>query len=265
MVDVLKRNNVHIIGDGQQTILCAHGFGCEQSMWQYITPNFKDGYRIVLFDYVGAGKSDIAAYDSKKYNSLYGYKEDVIDVIEALELDNIIFFGHSISSMVGMLAAIEHPEYFQKLIMIGPSPCYLNEEGGYQGGFEKSDVYDLLEMMEMNFTGWASYMAPVGMGDASPKLTSDLEDTFVSTNPRIAREFAEVTFFSDYRSILSQLTTPTLILQCAEDSIVPIHVGQYMHDRLEKSELVVLNTRGHYPHISHPVETTTIIQEYLVR
>ncbi|GEK33709.1 alpha/beta fold hydrolase [Kurthia sibirica] len=265
MVNIIERNNVQMIGDGQQTILCAHGFGCEQSMWKYITPNFQDDYRIVLFDYVGAGKSDISAYDSSKYNSLHGYKEDVIDVIEALDLENIIFFGHSISSMVGMLAAIEHPEYFQKLIMIGPSPCYINEKDGYQGGFEKSDVYDLLEMMEMNFSGWASYMAPVGMGDAKPQLTAELEDTFVSTNPRIAREFAEVTFFSDYRNLVNKLTTPTLILQCSEDSIVPIHVGQYLHDRMQNSELVVLDARGHYPHISHPVETTTIIQNYLVR
>lgn len=263
-MNVLERNNVKIIGSGEQTILCAHGFGCEQSMWQYITPFYEGDYKIVLFDYVGAGQSDITAYNFQKYGSLEGYKQDVLDIIDELKLEKIIFFGHSISSMVGMLAAIEKPNRFEKLIMIGPSPCYLNTTDGFKGGFNKSDIEDLLEMMEMNFTGWASYMAPVGMGaETSIELTNDLESVFVSTNPQIAREFAEVTFFSDYRNRLRELTTETLILQCAEDSIVPFHIGQYLEEQILNSELRVLDVKGHYPHISHPELTVNEINKYL--
>lgn len=260
---IIKRNNVNIIGEGQQAIICAHGFGCEQSMWQYISPSFTEKYKLILFDYVGAGASDITAYDFEKYSTLDGYKQDILDIIDELQLEKTIFFGHSISSMVVMLAAIERPEAFEKIVMIGPSPCYLNKED-FQGGFEESDIRELLEMMEINFSGWASYMAPTSMGsEASQHLTDEMEETFVSTNPRIAREFAEVTFFSDYRHRLHELHTPTLIMQCVEDSIVPLHVSQYLHDNLEQSEMRVINGKGHCPHISHPIETVKIIKEFL--
>lgn len=262
-VDILKRNNVNIIGKGNQTIICAHGFGCEQSMWQYITPAFTEKYRLVLFDYVGAGGSALQAYETDKYSSLHGYKQDVIEVMDELSLEQCIFLGHSISSMIGMLVAIERPELFEKMIMIGPSPCYLNIDN-FQGGFDKSDVQELLEMMEMNFSGWASYMAPVGMGEEAPlELTKDLEKVFVSANPRIAREFAEVTFFSDQRHQLSKLRTNTLIIQCAEDSIVPKHIGEYLHQHILNSQLVIINAKGHYPHISHPSETARIITNFI--
>lgn len=262
-MDILQRNNVNVVGDGDQTIICAHGFGCEQSMWQYITPAFAEKYRLVLFDYVGAGGSDLQAYHKEKYSTLHGYKQDIIDIMNEMNLEKVIFLGHSISSMIGMLVAIERPELFEKMIMIGPSPCYLNKED-FNGGFEESDVRELLEMMEMNFSGWASYMAPVGMGEeAAPQLTEDLEKVFVSTNPKIAREFAEVTFFSDYREQLPQLQTNTLILQCAEDSIVPKHVGDYLHQSIENSQLVVMNAKGHYPHISHTSETAAIIADFI--
>lgn len=263
-MDLLKRNNVKVYGNGEQAIVCAHGFGCEQSMWQYITPAFAEQYKVIVFDYVGAGGSDLTAYNAEKYNSLDGYKQDLVEVIEYLNLKDVIVFGHSISSMIGMLAAIEKPELFSKLIMIGPSPCYLNMEDGFKGGFERSDVEELLEMMEMNFTGWASYMAPVGMGaDAPAHLKADLENVFVSTNPKIAREFAEVTFFSDYRNRLGELTTPTLILQCAEDSIVPAHIGEYLHEHIPNNELAHMEAKGHYPHISHPRETVELIKGFL--
>lgn len=264
MNDVKMRNNVKIFGEGEQTILFAHGFGCDQSMWQFITPSFEKNYRIVLFDYVGSGHSDLSAYTSDKYHTLHGYVQDVLDVIEAFELKDIIFIGHSISSMIGMLASIKRPDYFDKMIMIGPSPRYLNEGDAYFGGFEKSDITELLDMMEMNFAGWASFMAPLAMNNPEfPKLTKDLERSFISADPIIAREFAEVTFFSDYREDLSKATVPTLILQCSDDSIVPLEVGEYLHKHLNNSTFRLMEAKGHYPHISHPEETITLINEYL--
>lgn len=182
-----------------------------------------------------------------------------------MNLKNIIFIGHSISSMIGMLAGIKCPDYFEKLIMIGPSPCYLNDKDGYIGGFEENDIKELLTMMEMNFLGWASYMAPLAMDQSKDsKLTQELENSFVSTNPRIAREFAEVTFFSDYRNSLQLSKVPTLIIQCSNDSIVPIEVGEYLNENLENSTLEIMDARGHYPHISNPVETTKIIKDYIM-
>ena len=264
MNDVMKRNNVRVIGNGEETIIFAHGFGCEQNMWKYIAPQFAERYKVILFDYVGSGNSDITAYDSKKYSTLYGYVQDVLDIIEAMNLKNVIFIGHSISSMIGMLAGINSPDYFEKLIMIGPSPCYLNDANGYIGGFEENDIKELLTMMEMNFSGWASYMAPLAMDQSNDsKLTKELENTFVSTNPRIAREFAEVTFFSDYRESLPLSKVPTLIIQCSNDSIVPIEAGEYLNNNLPNSTIKIMDARGHYPHISNPLETINIITDYI--
>lgn len=260
---VSARNRVNISGRGDQTIVFAHGFGCDQSMWRYIAPAFEEKYRVVLFDYVGSGESDLHAYDPKKYHTLRGYAQDVIDIIEAFGLHNVIFVGHSVSSMIGMLASIEQPEYFDKLIMIGPSPCYLND-GDYKGGFEKSDIDELLEMMEMNFAGWASMMAPLAMNNLEhPKLTKELERSFISSDPVIARQFAEVTFYSDHRSDLAQSNLPTLIIQCSDDSIVPLEVGQYLHQHLKHSAFQLMEAKGHYPHISHPEETIRLIENYL--
>jgi len=264
MNDVMVRNNVKVIGEGDRTIIFAHGFGCDQSMWQYITPSFEKRFRIILFDYVGSGNSDLSAYTSEKYNQFSGYVQDVLDVIEVLKLSNVIFVGHSVSSMIGMLASIERPDYFDKLIMIGPSPRYLNEGEEYVGGFEKSDITELLDMMEMNFTGWASFMAPLAMNHPDlPNLTQELERSFISTDPVIAREFAEVTFLSDHRKELSKSTVPTLIMQCSDDSIVPIVVGEYLHSHLKNSTFQLMEAKGHYPHISHPEETVSLINEYL--
>jgi len=252
------------MGQGEQTIMLAHGFGCEQSMWQYIAPDLAKDYRVVLFDYVGAGDSDITAYESEKYSSAHGYKQDVLDIIEELALENIHFVGHSVSSMIGMLAAIERPELFNKFVMIGPSPCYINEAGGYVGGFEKSDIADLLTMMEMNFTGWASYLAPI-VTDPTKNIqqTKDLEKSFVSVDPQIAREFAEMTFLSDHRGSLASMNIPTLIIQCSDDSIVPMEVGEYLHAHLPASTLKIMQVKGHYPHISQPIETRELIEAYL--
>lgn len=264
MIDVCLRNHVNIVGEGNQVIVLAHGFGCDQKMWQYIVPTLSQQYKVVLFDYVGSGQSDLKAYSIEKYNSLYGYAQDLIDVLQYYQLEDVIFIGHSISSMIGMLAAIKHPQYFKQLIMIGPSPCYLNDKDGYVGGFEKSDIDELLEMMEMNFSGWARFMAPLAMNNPDqPQFAEQLEQTFVSTDSVIARQFAEVTFFSDYRALLPSLQIPTLIMQCAEDSVVPVQVGHYLHKYIDNSTLVLMEAKGHYPHISHPDETLATILEYL--
>ncbi|QOT09501.1 alpha/beta hydrolase [Paenibacillus sp. JNUCC32] len=263
MNEVIARNHVKVLGTGERTLMLAHGFGCDQSMWRYILPAFEPFYRIVLFDYVGSGGSNLSAYTSERYDSLRGYAQDVLDIVEALELRDVIFIGHSVSSMIGMLASIEHPEYFAKLIMIGPSPRYLNDDG-YVGGFDKSDVTELLDMMEMNFAGWASFLAPIAMKNPEmPKLTQELERSFISADPAITREFAEVTFFSDCRQALSQATIPSLILQCSDDSIVPIAAGEYLHSHLDNSTFRLMEAKGHYPHISHPEETIALINDYL--
>lgn len=263
MENIVVRNNVTILGQGDQPLIFAHGFGCDQNMWRFITPAFMDKYKIILFDYVGSGNSDINAYSSEKYQSLQGYVQDLLDIIETLSLQNSIFVGHSISAMIGLLASIQHPDYFKKLIMIGPSPCYLNDDG-YRGGFERSDIAELLDMMEMNFTGWASYMAPIAMSNPEqPALTQELKQTFIAADPIIAKEFAEVTFLSDHRSELPKVSVPSLIIQCSEDSIVPIGVGDYLHQHLKNSTLQLLEAKGHYPHISHPNETIQCIADFL--
>lgn len=263
MENIVVRNNVTILGQGDQPLIFAHGFGCDQNMWRFITPAFMDKYQIILFDYVGSGNSDINAYSSEKYQSLQGYVQDILDIIETLSLQNSIFVGHSISAMIGLLASIQHPDYFKKLIMIGPSPCYLNDDG-YRGGFDRSDIAELLEMMEMNFTGWASYMAPIAMSNPEqPALTQELKQTFIAADPIIAKEFAEVTFLSDHRSELPKVSVPSLIIQCSEDSIVPIGVGDYLHQHLKNSTLQLLEAKGHYPHISHPNETIQCIADFL--
>ncbi|MFF2754540.1 alpha/beta fold hydrolase [Psychrobacillus sp. NPDC058041] len=265
MTNVLERNNVKVLGEGEKTIIFGHGFGCSQSMWRFIVPFFEEKYRIVLFDYVGSGKSDLKEYDPEKYNTLYGYSSDLVEIIEELQLNSIIFIGHSVSSMIGMLASIQYPTYFDKLIMIGPSPRYLNEGDSYFGGFNKSDVTELLDMMEMNFGGWASFMSLVAMNNPEkPKLAEELEKSFHAVDAEITRQFAEVTFLSDHRRDLAKTTVPILILQCSDDSIVPIEVGEYLHRHLKNSTLRLMTAKGHYPHLSHPEETALIINEYLM-
>ena len=264
MSTVLTRNNVKVFGTGEKTIMFAHGFGCDQNMWRFIYPHFQESYRIVLFDYVGSGKSDWSAFSNDRYTSLHSYVRDLLEICEELKLEDIIFVGHSVSSMIGMLASIEKPEYFEKLIMIGPSPCYVNEKPDYHGGFESSDISELLDMMEMNFVGWASYFAPIAMNTPeNPAHSMELESNFSATNPAITRRFAEVTFNSDHRGDLSKSTIPTLILQCSEDSIVPLETGEFLHANLKNSTFCVMEAKGHYPHLSHPDETIKHIKKYL--
>jgi sigma-B regulation protein RsbQ len=261
--DVLKRNNVKVFGKGSQTMLFAHGFGCDQNMWRYVTPAFENDYRIVLFDYVGAGKSDLEAYNKERYSSLQGYAQDVIEICNALELKDVIFVGHSVSSMIGALAAIKKPDYFSNIIMVGPSPRYLNDKN-YLGGFNQQDITDLLNTMDSNYIGWANYLAPAIMKNPDhPELGAELTQSFCSTDPVIARQFAEVTFLSDNRRDLVHVKTPSLIMQCSQDIVAPVEVGQYLHQNLPNSTLKLMNATGHCPHMSAPEETIEVIKEYL--
>ncbi len=261
---VLSRNNVKVFGRGTQPMLFAHGFGCDQNMWRFVTPAFADDYRIVLFDYVGSGKSELAAYDLERYATLNGYASDVLDVSHALELQNVIFVGHSVSSMVGVLAANREPGLFERLILIGPSPRYINDAPAYVGGFERSDIEGLLETMEKNYIGWANFLAPVIMKNPDhPELTSELVTSFCSTDPVVARRFAEATFFADNRSDLAAVEVPSLIMQCSDDMIAPAAVGEYVSRELRGSTLRHLRATGHCPHMSHPKETVAVMREYL--
>jgi sigma-B regulation protein RsbQ len=262
--DILLRNNVKVLGSGKQTLLFAHGFGCDQNMWRFITPAFAEDYQIVLFDYVGSGKSDISAYDTERYSNLSGYAQDINDVIDTLALENIIFVGHSVSSIIGMLSSIQNPERFQQLIMIGPSPRYINDPPDYIGGFERKDIEGLFDMMDKNYLGWANFLAPAIMQNPDrPELGIELKDSFCSTDPVIARQFAQATFFSDNRSDLAKVQVPSLIMQCSADIIAPLEVGQYLHQHLAQSTLHILKATGHCPHLSHPAETTEVIKGYL--
>ena len=261
--DILLRNNVKIYGDGEQVMLFAHGFGCDQNMWRLVTPAFKEQYKIVLFDYVGCGKSDNSAYNADRYSSLNGYAQDILDICDELKLQDVIYVGHSVSSMIGLLAAIDQPDIFSSMIFIGPSPRYINDMG-YIGGFSKEDLEGLLDVMDNNYIGWANFLAPVIMkNDDRPELAIELEESFCSTDPVITRKFAQVTFFSDNRNDLSKLTMPCLILQCSDDAIAPDAVGEYTHKMIKGSTFEKMEATGHCPHLSHPDETIALIQKFL--
>ncbi len=262
--DIIKRNNVNVSGDGERTLLFAHGFGCDQNMWRFVAPAFEKDYRIVLFDYVGSGKSDPAVYDEKRYGKLDGYAEDVIEICDALDLEDVIFVGHSVSSMIGALASFKRPELFSNLVMLVPSPCYINHPPDYEGGFERADLDGLFEMMDKNFIGWASFLAPVVMKNPErPELGAELEESFCSTDPQMARRFAEATFYSDNRDDLEKINTPALIVQVTDDAVAPVSVGKFMHEKMPNGELVLMDASGHCPHMSHPRETIEIMTNYL--
>jgi sigma-B regulation protein RsbQ len=260
---VRKRNNVKIAGRGTQPMIFSHGFGCDQNMWRFITPAFEDAYRIVLFDHVGAGQSDLSAYDRKRYATLEGYTSDLLEICATEGLEHAIFVGHSVSSMIGILAAIREPERFSRLILVGPSPRYV-DEGSYVGGFGRPDIESLLEFLDSNHMGWSSTMAPVIMGNPDrPELAAELTASFCRTDPDIARHFARVTFLSDNRTDLPKVTVPSLILQCLDDAIAPIAVGEYVHAQIPDSRLIILNATGHCPNLSAPEETIAAMKAYL--
>ena len=261
--NVLIRNNVRVFGEGDQAMIFAHGFGCDQNMWRFITPAFEKKYKIILFDYIGNGKSDFSSYNKERYASLQGYAQDILDICNELNVKGAILVAHSVSCMIGLLAAIAKPEYFSNSILIGPSPCYINQDN-YVGGFEKRDIEGLLETMDKNYIGWVNFLAPAIMANSErPELGQELVDSFCSTDPVIARQFAEVTFFSDNRRDLQKLHIPSLILQCSEDIIAPTEVGAYLHEQLPLSTINYMQATGHCPHLSAPDETIQLMKRYL--
>jgi sigma-B regulation protein RsbQ len=260
---ILIRNNVKISGKGKQPIIFANGFGCDQKMWRFLTPAFADDYQIILFDYVGSGQSDVKAYEIDRYSDLKGYAQDILDICESLSLSNVILVAHSVSGMIGILASLQASHLFQRLILIGSSPCYINKTD-YVGGFEEQDIAGLLDIMEKNYIGWANFLAPIVMRNQDqPELTRELEKSFQSNDPTIATHFAEITLYSDNRHNLSKAIVPSLILQCTDDAFVPVEVGYYLHQYLPKSILKVMQATGHCPHMSHPQETINLLKEYL--
>jgi sigma-B regulation protein RsbQ len=264
IVGVRERHNVRISGleDGQPMLL-AHGFGCDQQIWRHVAPAFEGAYRVVLFDHMGAGRSDLSAYEPERYERLEGYADDVLGICRELELEDVIFVGHSVSAMIGVLAAIREPDRFARLVLVGPSPRYIDDEG-YVGGFTREDIEGLLESLDDNWLGWASQMAPVIMGNADrPELGEELTNSFCRTDPDIARRFARVTFLSDNRADLPNVTTPSLVVQCSEDAIAPRPVGEYVREHLAGSRFVQLRATGHCPSLSAPEETSEAIRAYL--
>ena len=262
---ILKRNNVKVIGDQGPVLLYAHGFGCNQNMWDRVTPAFESTHRQVVFDYVGSGKSDIAAFSSEKYASLNGYAQDLLDVCDALDLTgNVTFVGHSVSCSVGILASIARPGLFSKLILLGPNPCFVNHPPEYTGGFEAEDLEGLLDLMDQNYIGWANYLAPVVSAKGEQgAVTVELSDSFCSTDPLVAKVFARTTFFSDNRADLAKVQVPCLVLQHRADTLAPLSVGEFVHTQLKGSTLQVLDVQGHCAHMAEPSLVVEAIRGYI--
>ena len=263
-MNALVRNNVVVSGSGEQALVFVHGFGCDQHMWRLVAPAFEDRYRVVMLDLVGAGKSDLKAYDPARYRNLDAHAADILEVLHALDLEQVVFVGHSVSAMIGVLAAIAEPARFTRLVLVAPSPRYIDDVD-YSGGFARADIEELLDTMDSNYLGWADQMAPMVMKHADrPELAGELKASFCRTDPTIARHFARVTFLTDSRADLPHVRTPALILQCAYDSLAPVSVGEYLRRHLPGSTLAVLDTSGHCPHLSAPQATIAAIDDFLL-
>jgi sigma-B regulation protein RsbQ len=261
--DILQRNNVQVVGHGPRTLLFVNGFGCDQTMWRYITPAFSEHFRLVLFDHVGGSLSDASAYEPLKYATLHGYAQDVLAICQALNLRQVTLIGHSVGAMIGMLAAIAEPGRFQQLLLLCPSPCYLNEPG-YHGGFDKADIESMLQFMQTDYVGWADTFAPLIMGNPEqPSLADELSQSFCQTLPAIAQQFARVTFLSDNRMDITHLQTPCVLLQSAKDLIAPLEVGDYLKEHIPGSILITLPVAGHCPQLSAPMETLLAMEACL--
>lgn len=265
-MNALSRHNVAVTGRAdRQAIVFAHGFGCDQNMWRFVAPAFEDAFRVIVFDHAGAGRADRGAYDAKRHASLRGYAEDVVEICRELDVTDAVFVGHSVSSMIGVLADEIAPELFAKLVLVGPSPRYIDDEG-YVGGFTEADIRDLLDSLASNYLGWSSAMAPVVMGNVDrPELGVELTESFCRTDPDVARRFAEVTFMSDNRADLARVHKPTLVLQCASDAIAPVSVGTYVANALPNGQLVMLDATGHCPNLSAPEETIAAMNPFIRR
>lgn len=262
-MDVRARSNVVVTGraDGP-AVLLAHGFGCDQNLWRLVVPRLAEQFRVVLFDHVGAGRSDLSAWSAERYASLDGYATDVLDICDALDLREVVLVGHSVSAMIAVLAVNRNTERFAGLVLLTPSPCYV-DDGDYRGGFSRSDIDELLESLDSNYLGWSAAMAPVIMGNPErPELGAELTESFCRTDPTIARVFAQTTFLSDNRADLDRVDLPTLVVQCRHDAIAPPEVGRFVHDRIRGSELLTLDSSGHCPQLSAPEATAEAIATF---
>ena len=264
VMTAIERHNVRISGiPNGQPMVFAHGFGCDQNMWRFVAPAFEDRFRVIAFDYIGHGGAPCSRDELDRYGTLDAYADDLLAICRELELRDVILVGHSVSSMIGVLAANREPERFSKMVLVGPSPRYMNDDG-YVGGFEESDIEGLIESLESNYLGWSSAMAPVIMGNSDrPALGEELEASFCRTDPAAARQFARATFLSDNRADLTAVRQPVLVLQCTNDAIAPVEVGRFVADAVQDGHLVLLDATGHCPHLSAPDETVTAIAAFL--
>lgn len=257
------RNHVRVAGSGSATMVFAHGFGCDQTMWRFLAPAFDTRFRTITFDLVGSGRSDLSAYDRSKYGTLHGYADDLLEILDEYASGPVVFVGHSVSTMIGLLATIKAPQRFAAQVMVGPSPCYIND-GDYIGGFSREDIDELLETMDANYLGWSSSMAPAIMGAPNqPALGEELTRSFCRNDPEIAKHFARVTFLSDHRADLARSNVPALILQCSDDLVAPRTVGDYLQKHLPNSTLHVIENVGHCPHMSAPTRSSGAIDAFL--
>jgi sigma-B regulation protein RsbQ len=271
-MNALQRNNVVITGQGTRPVVFAHGFGCDQHMWRFVAPAFADSHRLVLFDHIGCGKSELSAYDNKRHATLEGYALDMVEILEQAELQDAVIVGHSAGAVIGLLAANRSRQRVASLVLVSPSPRYLNDPPDYVGGFEREDIEGLIDMMESNMLGWTNFLAPVVMGSQAEadlskqmtqQLTQELKDSFCASDPYVTRRFALATFLADNRADLPLITVPALIIQCSDDAIAPRSVGEYMHSHIEGSHLRVIEASGHCPHMTHPQQTIALIQDHL--
>lgn len=259
---LIHRHNITISGDGKETLVFGHGFGCDQDIWQHVAPAFLANYRIVLFDYLGCGKSDLRAYDAERYSNLQAYADDLVELCEALNLENVYFVGHSVSGAIAMLASIQKPELFQKIIAIGPSPRYLNEPPHYFGGFDSTDISTMLEMMERNYFEWTEYLAPIVIGSTEDENNiHELKQSFLRADPFISKKFAVVTFYCDIRSQLKCIPVPVTILYCLEDVIVPVEVINFLKSNIPNCKVIELDASGHYPQLINPDSVIQAVQK----
>lgn len=265
MNDIQFRNNVKILGNYQgPTLILAHGFGCDQNMWRFMVPALQDSYKLVLFDYVGSGQSQLTDFSIEKYASLEGYAQDICDILVEYDLHDVTIVGHSVSATIAAIVSLRHPDLIKRIIMVCPSPCFFNDPPAYGGGFERGDLEELLGLMDKNYIGWANYLAPLVMGSTtSEALIGELSGSFCSTDPLVAKTFAKATFFSDYRDILPLLSAQTLILQSRSDNLAGVHIGSYMHEQISNSQLHIVEAQGHCLHITHYADIVPLILDFI--
>lgn len=261
--DARSHNNIKVTGSGEKTLVMAHGFGCDQTMWRYLIPHLRDTFKIVTFDYVGSGQSDPKAFSLHKYAHLQGYAQDIVDVCETLDISDAVLVGHSVSAMTGLIAAIQAPHLISKMVMICPSPYFMNDPPLYQGGFEQADLEDLIGLMDKNYIAWANHLAPVVIGLGDDALAAELSDSFCSTDPVFAKTFAKATFFSDCRDLLPKARQPTLLLQSSDDSLAPVGVGRFLESALPNATMQIVTAHGHCLHMTHAAEIAPLIRRFI--